>query len=237
MHSVGLTQCSFLVLLTFSFYLTSCSRHEAEYVTFNQSDKDLSRQIVKNESENISEYIQNENPEKLKNSLSNARLLNQLLPNGRTPLMEAIYWNKKSMVTLLIEMGSNLDVKDEAGHRAEDYANDKKELLFLLNPTLLTSTRQSLYDSIIKNDITTIKQLLEEGLNLNFLFSTGESPLILTLKTKKESLVRLLLQYPDLLDIDFKDQDHLTASDWAINLDLKRSQKIIENFKKENSNE
>ena len=215
----------------------SCSRHEAEYINFNQSDKDLSRQIVKNESENISEYIQNENTEKLKKSLSNEKLLNQFLPNGRTPLMEAIYWNKKSMVTLLIEMGAHLETKDETGHTAQDYASDKKEILFLLNPTLLTSTRQNLYESIINNDTSTIKQLLEESLNLNFLFPTGESPLILAVKTKKESLVRLLLQYHHLLEIDFKDKDHLTALDWAINLGLKRSQKMIENLKKENSNE
>ena len=223
----GLTICSLFI------FLTACSSHQADYENYNQTDKQTQNKIVKNESENISEYIQNENFEKLAEVFTDRSKIDLILNTGRTALIEAIYWSKSKVVSFLIKLGADPLAKDSQGLNALQIAETNKEILILLKPEILTELRLKLFDHITAKDTAEIKVMLEEGIDLNFHFTSGETPLILAIKNKSEAIVRLFLQPSLTTDSRLTDQDNISPLMWAEKLELKRIIKMLQSHRKD----
>lgn len=229
MRLIGAIYFSLTILLQIS-----CSHHESEYLNDNRSNsKNGERNIIKNSSENISELIQNENLVELERIFSQSQNVNSPLLNGKTPLIEAIFWNKKSVVILFLNLKADPLLKDEHGLTAIDHAQNKKNLLVLLKPELLAEIQQRLYDSILSKDTDALKILLEESIELNFHFPDGSTPLILAIKNKFDSIVRLFLQPGAIIDIEFADTEKITPLMWAEKVDAKRIIKMLKSYRKD----
>ncbi|MCB0368844.1 MAG: ankyrin repeat domain-containing protein [Bdellovibrionales bacterium] len=220
------------IFFSFLIFMISCSYHQAEYKTFDQNDKKSKEvKIVKNNSEKIAEYIQNENTEKLKELFLDKMFdVNTILNTGRTPLMEAILWKKTKIVKWLLDLGADPEIKDQQGQNSYDYASDNKEILVILKPEILEQLREKLYQIILENDRFVLKDMFEEGLDFNFRFSTGETPLILAIKQKSEGLIRVFLQPGSTVDVHLVDDKNKSPLDWAEELNLGRIIMLLKRY-------
>jgi ankyrin repeat protein len=126
------------------------------------------------------------------------------LNRGRTPLLEAIAWNREIIVKFLLGRGADASARDEEGRDAFFYAQDKPTILKLLRPELGNELIAKLFIAVRANQFSEVKKLLQEGVEPNVHNEAGETPLTLAIMNRFTNVVRVLIQPGTKTELNFK---------------------------------
>lgn len=155
---------------------------------------------------------------------------------GRTLITEACFWEKIKVIDFLVKKGAAINLKDKNGLSAEDYGLKNLKIKRTIFPELTISLKQSLVEFSSKNDLVSLKKLLEENPPVNFYLDTvitsqnqyiGETYLTYILKLKLENVLRLVAQPKFEIDPNLKNSSGEHPLTIAKMLNLKNSEKIL----------
>lgn len=160
---------------------------------------------------------------------------------GRTLITEACFWEKIKVIDFLVKKGAAINLKDKNGFSAEDYGVKNLKIKRAIFPELTISLKQSLVEFSTKNDLVSLKKLLEENPPVNFYLDSvilktddtsqnqyiGETFLTYLLKLKLENVLRLVAQPKFEIDPNLKNSSGEHPLTIAKMLNLKNSEKIL----------
>lgn len=155
---------------------------------------------------------------------------------GRTLITEACFWEKIKVIDFLVKKGAAINLKDKNGLSAEDYGVKNLKIKRAIFPELTISLKQLLVEFSTKNDLVSLKKLLEENPPVNFYLDTvitsqsqyiGETYLTYLLKLKLENVIRLVAQPKFEIDPNMKNSGGELPLAIAKMLNLKNSEKIL----------
>ena len=97
----------------------------------------------------------------------------------KTPLFIAVEQGDMERTKALLDFGANLHARDRFGRTAFDYAIAKgyKDLIPLLKP-IATSLEYQLHQSVLVNDLDTLRNLIDEDVDVNFPDRRGVTALL-----------------------------------------------------------
>jgi len=157
---------------------------------------------------------------KVKNSLDELSNINEKIANSKTSLIfasdctiihlfknefskeeekiiERIEENKFLIVKLLLEHGADVQIKDDKGMTAFNYAivcGSKKTISILIKSVKKENISNILINSIQNGDFKKVNSLVMAGANVNTENLFGLTPLLAAIKNKNINIIKLLLQ-------------------------------------------
>lgn len=205
-----------------------CSRNDAEYYGYARKDDGKNNQkIILSPSEQITTAIQNDDWNAIHRLISTGLSVNHILDSGRTLLNESVLWGREGIFKNLLSLGADRKIKDQTGTDTIEMCSEKVNFLVLLDPTLLPKFQDELLSYLESEDNDELKRLLEQKLNPNFHFASGETPLTYAVANNFENAVRTLINPAYVTDIHLKNQTGKSALALAQDLNLKRIEKIL----------
>ncbi|MBL7544226.1 MAG: ankyrin repeat domain-containing protein [Bdellovibrionaceae bacterium] len=217
-----------IALLLAVCLFTACSKNEAEYYGYAKKNQDSqTRKIELSSSEKISRAIRNDEWDTLHALLQQGLSLNKILDSGRTLLNESVLWDRESIFRNLIQLGADPKTKDETGIDTHEMCMDKINFRILLDPSLQGPYQDEFFSHLENDDPDELKRLLEQKMNPNFLFASGETPLTYAVGNNLENCVRLLINNQFKTDVHMKNVSGKTALTLARELNLKRIEKLL----------
>lgn len=183
--------------LTFSLLLSavlfSCGSHSSERIkgalgqeTGFQKDSSLEAEFAR--------AIQEGSLAKVEEFLEKGVSLELSLTRGRTPLLEAIAWNRRELAEFLIGKGASLTAIDGEGKGAHELVGDNINLKQILDPELKLSIENELFEAIIADESDWIEEVLENKFANPNTFKDGETALTYALKNGSRGAFRPLIK-------------------------------------------
>ena len=155
-----------------------------------------------NETELLFSTIQSGNVSHLKAQIErNPDLVNTKDARGFTPLIFAAYFNKETIVKVLVEHNAEINAKDAAGNTA-------------------------LIGVSFKGDTAIAKLLIKNGANINAQNRQGTTPLMYAAMYNQEQIIKILLDNNAVKTI--KDENDKTAYDHAVEKGFENLKTILE---------
>lgn len=193
------------LMLSFFFgcSLAACGSHQSNPYGFATGGE---LQVVEKPVEPVdvlTEALRAGNIEIISGVLSQGWPVDQPLRNGRTALIEAVVWNRISVVEFLLAQGADVQVTDSEGLTAIDHAQDQPALLRLLEPKGDAETEE-LFLAVRENRFNDVRRMISEGVDPNVRDAGGETPLTLAVTLNLEFVVRILLQPGSGADVNLR---------------------------------
>ena len=132
--------------------------------------------------------------------------INAIDKYGSTPLNQAASEGKLAIARFLVEHGADIDIKDDEGTSALEYALNNKDLdmiELLKKAGAKISKEQTLIRAIMRGKKETVKELIRDGADVNYL-TLGykpKTPLLIALNLGYTDIVKILID--NKVDINF----------------------------------
>jgi len=220
-------------LKLFSFWiLCSCGQHVSRSHFLDPSAQPTPNDTpsppqISDPIEQMAFAIRDEKIDEVRLLLENGMSPDTKLPNGRPLLHEAIVWQRKEILKLLVERNADRNALDQNGQTAFDVAEDFPELLNILRPEIIIELKQKVFAAVTNNKHADHKVLLSEGADPNWDFENGHSVLTMAIELKFENIVRVLLNPELLTDVNKANQNGEKPLALAKRLNLLRIEKIL----------
>ncbi|NOT78310.1 MAG: ankyrin repeat domain-containing protein [Bacteriovoracaceae bacterium] len=222
-----------ILVAIFSLLIMSCGKHQqtssgksgVSIVTKVENAEVLSQSIIEEDLKAIEIFL-----------ATKGTVDYEFNSTGRTLITEACFWEKIKVIDFLVKKGAAINLKDKNGLSAEDYGLKNLKIKRTIFPELTISLKQSLVEFSSKNDLVSLKKLLEENPPVNFYLDTvitsqnqyiGETYLTYILKLKLENVLRLVAQPKFEIDPNLKNSSGEHPLTIAKMLNLKNSEKIL----------
>ena len=169
--------------------------------------------------------IRYENTEIIKKRLANTKnmtaIINVFNDKNTTLLHEAVIADKYEIVKFLIDMGANVNVKNQSGEPPLFIAKNKDiALLLIKNGADVNVKKKSgitpLFDWLYNKDVAQV--LIEHRADINAKNEYGQTPLLRALMTNNKDVAQVLIEYG--ADVNSKDNWQQIPLFWANNEDV-----------------
>lgn len=183
-------------LLLFSLTLfAACGSHETTRISGKIASESAPTEEDRSESGLMVTAISGGDLGKVQELLAKGFPLETLLAKKRTPLLEAIAWNRRLIVEFLLNQGADPKAKDEEGKDAFSLCAGNINLEQTLDSQLRARIEAEVFLAVQKADAALLKRALEQNFaNPNAENSEGETPLTLAIKLKANAAFRPLFQ-------------------------------------------
>lgn len=222
-----------ILVAIFSLLIISCGKHQqtssgksgVSVVTKVENAEVLAQSIIEEDLKAIEIFL-----------ATKGTIDYEFNSTGRTLITEACFWEKIKVIDFLVKKGAAINLKDKNGLSAEDYGVKNLKIKRAIFPELTISLKQSLVEFSTKNDLVSLKKILEENPPVNFYLDTvissqsqyfGETYLTYLLKLKLENVLRLVAQPKFEIDPNLKNSAGEHPLTIAKMLNLKNSEKIL----------
>ncbi|MFN9067186.1 MAG: hypothetical protein ACK5V3_08150, partial [Bdellovibrionales bacterium] len=177
----------FITIITLLIFSMGCGQHENRRSTFNLGGTDQSTEAVVDPLLKLQLSIaDNQADEFFKIINENKYSVNLVLPSSRELLMEAIFFKRSKIIRGLKRLGASEENKTLEGLSVRDWIDlqsEKNKILRSLEKTIEDDVRD-LNEALSSQNYQSIKSLLDEDIDPNYLLEKGETPLTWSIQKK-----------------------------------------------------
>jgi len=115
---------------------------------------------------------------------------------GKTPLIYAVEYNYPEIIELLLDRGANIDIKDNSGLSAADYArkSEESEKFLALFEKAGYKSREILITSVSEGSAQQVALLVEKGVDINAVNPNGFTALTEAAFSGKTEMAEILIK-------------------------------------------
>lgn len=161
----------------------------------NEKKENLSEDNERNYT-SLMKAAENGNIEVAKKLIEAGAEVNSRGPGGNTALMYAVANNNLEIAKLLIKEGARVDITNDKhlDIRGIAYRNNNIEIIDNLRIVELPDLEKRLYEAIFEEDTKRLKQLINQGANINVKGNFGFNPLMYSIYKGKDEIAKILVE-------------------------------------------
>jgi ankyrin repeat protein len=182
----------FRFLLASSLFLAACGSHHSERI-LGPAEVKLAQGKDTSQTGLITSAIRAGELERLQELLEAAPVEIRLEKN-RTPLLEAIAWDRRRMAEFLISKGADPRARDEEGKDAFALAGDNLNLTQVLDPALRATLEGEFFRAIQENNGPGVEEALETKFVDPNSMKDGETALTFAIRNRFSAAFRPLFR-------------------------------------------
>lgn len=176
----------------------ACGKHESQSSGYTKPNETKTGLDCADPAACMKEAIDTENRAEFEKILAGSGP-DLVVEHGQTLVIYATKKNVPVFVFILVGKGANLELKDEEGFTAMDYAvkGELVRIQLLLNPAQQAQMQKDLMAAVEANKVSTVSSLLKNGADPNFVGDSGETPLTTAITKKSKGIFNLLAKWKD----------------------------------------
>lgn len=190
-----------LVVFTTAWTLSACGQHQSKARFFQKTGGEQVIEESPLPSDQMQRAIFDGDLAKVQKLLDeNLVGIDEELKTGRSLLAEATYRERIRIIRLLRERGANFEGVSLEGRSLIEWCEAHGESKRLLRALLKTREEDQLemMEAVRAGQFALVKELLNQGVEVNFVERAGETPLTFSIKQRAMNALRALFSEPEL---------------------------------------
>lgn len=230
-----------IFIFLFSIINGGCGQHESSNYMYRATNNDHQGQKSTDPLGKMREAIASDSTTQVLELLKEGFPINSQFEDGRSALIESTLQTRVTLVDLFLKNNADINIKDNTGKTALDYAREKEisRVWTLLDLERQNQLKVQFLKFLNRGSADPLTKLLQdEGVNPNFLTDDGETPLTLAILKKKKVSIQIIAQWEDPYgitntNINLPNKDNIKPLKLALQTNQPDIVELLQNLKAE----